>query len=225
MKSRLLILIIIVVCSVEFSGCYIPPLSYQTAKTLDKGEAEYTPFVHSSAYELGGFGAGFHATQGLTEKIDWSIGGGVEINDEVGIPTTDEEELFVNCAIGLRLRCELLEDKVTLSNTLATTVFGLYTIFPEMIYSTSLKREDRIITLGLGCQYQGIYGQRVPGLVGTTKIGFQFNPKLRVETGVIFLDQRDYDGLMIAFGLAMPLIFNEENDYNPFNMLEKRRVN
>lgn len=212
MKSRILILMAGVVFSVALSGCFIPPLSYQTAKTLDMGEAEITPFVHGSTLDSDNFfGGGCLMTQGLTDKLDWSMGAGFEVIDDV-----------VALACGLRLRGELLEDKLTLTNTLAANSGGLLTIFPEIIYSSPLKREDRIITLGLGYQFQDD-GLGLSALGITSKIGFQFNPKLRAETGVILMDQ---DEIMISFGLAIPMIFNYENRYNSiFNKLEKRRSN
>ena len=64
-----------VVFSVALSGCFIPPLSYQTAKTLDMGEAEITPFVHGSTLDSDNFfGGGCLMTQGVTDKLDWSMG-------------------------------------------------------------------------------------------------------------------------------------------------------
>ena len=176
------------------------------------GEAEITPFVHGSTLDSDNFfGGGCLMTQGVTDKLDWSMGAGVEvIDDEVAL------------ACGLRLRGELLEDKLTLTNTLAANSGGLLTIFPEIIYSSPLKREDRIVTLGLGYQFQGV-GLGLDALGITSKIGFQFNPKLRAETGVILMDQGE---IMISFGLAIPMMFNYENRYNSiFNKLEKRRSN
>ena len=194
MKSQVLNMTLSIVYSLIFSGCFLPPLSYQTAQTLERGEMEITPFTHVSNLEAANvFGGGCFVTKGISDKFDYSYGGGFELLDS---------EVPVVVAVGYRLRAEIIDDALTVSTTCSMNANGaLITLFPELIYSYTTNNA-RIFTYGLGYQwqYEDVYGIDNIGI--TTKFGCQFNPNLRLETGIILMDRSD---VMFSFGIATPI--------------------
>lgn len=195
MKSQLLNIILSILYSLIVSGCFLPPLSYQTAKTLERGEMEITPFAHVSNLEAANvFGGGCFVTIGISDKFDYSYGGGFELIDS---------EVPVVVALGSRLRAELIDDALTLSTTCAMNANGaLITLFPEIIYSYKTNNA-RIFTYGLGYQWQNEYEYNRNNNIGiTTKFGCQFNHNLRLETGIILMDKSD---VMFSLGIATPI--------------------
>jgi hypothetical protein len=167
----------------------VTPLTFQTAKTLDKGGSNITPFAYATAatatddFYIGGGG---FLTVGLNEKDDFSIGGGVEID------TFDSSR--EGFAVGARYRSELLEDELTVSVTALRTnenrVFS-----PELRYTP--KEKTHVFTYGFGAQ---LYLE--DGATGVATIGYAHPSNIRVELGA-HVGGVGLSG--VSFGVGVPI--------------------